>query len=97
MNTNPNRPLKYAISIDATDRQTIQPNPLTTLWPLPTMWKGMVADTVMTNTTTHDLSEAGAHTLNLWVMEPGLIIEKIVVDLGGVRSSYLGPPESMIV
>ena len=97
MNTNPDRPLKYAISIDDSDPRVIQPNPLTTLWPLPEMWEGMVADTVMSNTTTHDLSDAGEHTLNLWIMEPGLIVQKVLVDLGGVRESYLGPPESMTV
>ena len=97
MNTNPDRPLKYAVAIDYQKPQIIQPNPLTTLWPLPQMWEGMVADTVMSDTTMHDLSRIGEHRLSLWIMEPGLVVQKIVVDLGGVRSSYLGPPESMVV
>ena len=45
-------------------------------------------------TTTHNLSTPGAHTLKIWALEPGVIIQKIVVDLGGLRPSYLGPPES---
>ncbi|KAL6245010.1 hypothetical protein RBB50_007785 [Rhinocladiella similis] len=97
MNTNPLRPLKYAVSIDDTAPQVIQPNPLTHLWPLPDMWEGMVANAVMANTTTHDLGKAGAHSLNVWLLEPGLIVQKLVLDLGGVRESYLGPPESTVV
>ena len=97
MNTNPSRPLKYAVSIDDAAPQIVQPNPLTHLWPLPQMWLGMVANAAMTNTTSHSISNAGPHTLNLWLLEPGLIVQKLVLDLGGVRDSYLGPPESTIV
>jgi hypothetical protein len=32
--------------------------------------------------------------LRIWELEPGVVLQKVVVDLGGVRKSYLGPPES---
>jgi hypothetical protein len=38
--------------------------------------------------------DIGAHMLNLWKLEPGVVFQKIVVDLEVVRPSYLGPPES---
>lgn len=28
-------------------------------------------------------------------MDPGLVIDKIIFDMGGVKDSYLGPPESV--
>jgi hypothetical protein len=36
----------------------------------------------------------GCHTLRIWMIDPGIVLEKVVVNTGGLRPSYLGPPES---
>lgn len=42
------------------------------------------------------MTQEGAHTLRVWGLAPSVIVQKVVVDLGGVRPSYLGPPESFL-
>jgi hypothetical protein len=57
-------------------------------------WERMVADGVNSVTSAHEIATRGEHVLRYRVIDPGLVLHKIVVDTGGVRPSYLGPPES---
>ena len=38
---------------------------------------------------------AGKHTLKLRPLDPGVIFDKVVIDLGGLPPSQLGPPENL--
>ncbi|CDZ98253.1 hypothetical protein [Phaffia rhodozyma] len=82
----PDRPIKYAIQIDDDPAQVVQPVPYgATDGADPPDWSDV------------PISSAGAHTLSIWGIEPALVLEKIVIDTGGVRDSYLGMPESQRV
>ena len=95
LNFVPGRGLRYAISFDDEAPQAV------TLVPEKYSaqngnrdWEESVEDNARCGHTTHTLAKAGYHTLKFWMVDPGVVLQKLVVDLGGVRPSYLGPPES---
>lgn len=57
-------------------------------------WEKSVADGVRIVSSKHTISKSGNHTLKFWAIDSGLILEKMVVNTGGLKPSYLGPPES---
>ncbi len=57
-------------------------------------WEESVKDSCRTVTSVHSLAAQGYHTLKIWMVDPAVVLEKIIVDLGGEKPSYLGPPES---
>ena len=57
-------------------------------------WQENVLDNTTTATTRQTFATAGDHTLRIYMVDPGVALEKIVIDQGGLRSSYLGPPET---
>lgn len=54
-----------------------------------------VIDNLMTLEAKLNLPKPGQHVLKVWMVDPGVVIDKIVIDTGGVKQSYLGPPESV--
>jgi hypothetical protein len=86
--------LKYAISMDDAPPQIV--NITTTLngIPMNRSWERNTSDNVNLTATTHMVSAPGDHVLKFWMVDPTVIVEKLVVDTGGLKASYLGPPES---
>lgn len=54
-----------------------------------------VLSNLMTLKAKLDMRQEGQHKLKIWMVDPGLVIDKIIIDTGGVKNSYLGPPESV--
>jgi hypothetical protein len=89
------RPLRYAVAFDAEPPQTV------TIVPAGFNaqngnrdWEESVKNNCRRVKSTHEIERPGYHTLKLWMVDPAVVVEKIVVNTGGVRPSYLGPPES---
>ncbi|OQE28433.1 hypothetical protein PENSTE_c003G00332 [Penicillium steckii] len=60
-------------------------------------WLDSVMDCVWQRTHEVQISKEGEHTIRLRLNHPNLLLEKIVLDLGGVQESYLGPPPSFSI
>jgi hypothetical protein len=90
LNYVPGRGLRFALSFDDQPPQVIDALAQSSLED----WEASVRDSVRRVTSTHTLAKPGDHILRLWMVDPGVVVQRLVVDLGGVRPSYLGPPES---
>jgi hypothetical protein len=90
LNFIPGRGLRYAISFDDQPLQVV--DALAHNSDLD--WATSVKDSVRKVTSEHVLTRTGYHTLKFCMVDPGVVLEKLVVNLKGVKPSYLGPPES---
>jgi hypothetical protein len=95
LNFLPGRAVRYAVSFDNDDPQIV------TLVPKDfdarngnSDWEKTVSDNYRIGKSLHTLAVPGYHILKIWMIDPGVVIQKIVVNTGGVKPSYLGPPES---
>lgn len=50
---------------------------------------------VIDSQTIHGKLKSGRHTLRIRPLDNGLVLQKIMIDLGGMRKSFLGAPETI--
>jgi len=91
LNYNENKGLRYAVSIDGGEEQIINFNEKFT----DSEWKTWVADNIIKSVTVHNIAEPGLHSIHYRVLDAGVVLQKLVLDLGGGKSGYLGAPESI--
>jgi hypothetical protein len=82
--------LRYAISFDDQPPQIIDAQADTAT----RGWEKEVAESIIVRVSSHDVVRPGAHLLKFWAVDPGLVLQKIVIEARDVAPSYLGPPES---
>jgi len=95
LNFQPHRALRMGVSFDDEAPQIVTLVPADYIAQHGNMdWEKCVGDNRRIVRTTHELALPGDHILKIWMVDPGVVIEKLVVNLGGEKPSYLGPPES---
>jgi hypothetical protein len=82
--------LHYAVSIDDGQPQVVNINADRSQ----AAWSRDVSDNIKKLTTIVHISTKGRHVLKYWMVDPGVVLQKLVINAGGEKPSYLGPPES---
>jgi hypothetical protein len=90
LNFHNNQGLRYAISFDDESPQIVNMHAGKTFQD----WEESVRNNVTVEISKHVLAEPGKHVLKFWMVDPGVVLQKLVVETGVVKPSYLGPPES---
>lgn len=91
LNFNGNKGLRYAVSFDGAEEQIVNINKKYDMRQME-KWQ---ANSINETMTQHKIATTGKHTLRFRVLEPGIVLQKIMVDLGGLKKSYLGAPENI--
>src|SRR4051812_12348591 len=86
--------LQYAVSIDDEQPQIFSLNKDDANV---RVWESWVASNIIIKSSQHNIHKAGKHILKYWMISPAIVLQKLVVDFGGVKPSYLGPPETRLV
>ncbi|GIE85261.1 glycosyl hydrolase 115 family protein [Actinoplanes regularis] len=91
-----NGQLRYSVSIDGAAPQVVdavaETGAIDTT--MNRQWARNTSDNVNITTTTHQVGRAGTHTVTFRAIDPAVILQRLIVDTGGVKYSYLGPPTS---
>jgi hypothetical protein len=82
--------LRYAVSFDNETPQIVNMHANKTFQD----WEESVRNNITVEASRHTISEAGKHILKFWMVDPGVVLQKLVIETGEVKPSYLGPPES---
>lgn len=59
-------------------------------------WDNWVANNINIMVTEHRVPNKGKHTVKYWMVDPGIVVQKFVLDMGGLQTSYLGPEETLV-
>ncbi|WP_395103566.1 glycosyl hydrolase 115 family protein [Actinomadura sp. SCN-SB] len=89
--------LRYAVSVDGGTPQVVNITRATGAddTSMNRQWERNTSDNVNRTVTTHQIAAPGRHTVKVWMVDPTVVVQKVVIDTGGLPASYLGPPESL--
>jgi hypothetical protein len=89
---NTNTDTKYSVQIDDGALGT----PSSSHVEYSQVWFESVLRNCAVNKSTLHIDKPGRHTLRIRVGDPGIVLQKIVLDFGGMKRSYLGPQSTLI-
>ncbi len=84
---------RYAVSVDDEAPQVVNVHEGGVTEP---EWERAVANSAWVTSTRHRISAPGRHVVRVWLVDPGLVFQRLHVVTGKLPESYLGPPESVL-
>ncbi|GAB3554883.1 glycosyl hydrolase 115 family protein [Spirosoma fluminis] len=81
--------LQYAISVDDEQPQIISLNKEDKTSDRG-IWNKWVSENIIIKSSTHKITKPGKHTLKFWMVNPGVVLQKMVLDFGDLEQTYLG-------
>jgi hypothetical protein len=95
LNYNPDRPVRLGVSFDDEAPQILTVVPKSyVVGDGNRDWEESVRTSARYVKSTHTISQPGYHTLKIWMVDPSVPVQKLVISTGGLKPSCLGPPES---
>lgn len=94
-NHDPTRPLKFAWSVNGSKAKEVLYALANPVYKESPAWRKAVVENGWTaEVTVEGGMKAGMHEIKVWLLEPGVVLQRIVLDVGGLKPSALGPLES---
>jgi hypothetical protein len=90
LNFHNNEGLQFALSVDDGEPVVLTLNNSRDT----RVWGKWVADNINIQSARLAVRQPGKHVLRYWMISPAVVLQKLVLDFGGVKPAYLGPPES---
>lgn len=85
--------LKFAVSVDGAPPIIVN---ISKDYQTEKAWDKSVAGNIKIFKTELQIDAPGKHSLKYWMINPGVVLQKLVIDLGGLKPSYLGPKETFV-
>ena len=60
------------------------------------IWSRWVSNNINKQSVQFQVERTGKHTLKVWMVDPAVVLQKIVVETGKEKPAYLGEPESFL-
>jgi hypothetical protein len=88
--------LRYAVSVDDGAPVVVDINAATGADDglMNDQWARNTSDNVNRTATRHTVSGPGRHRLTFWMVDPTVVLQRLLIDTGGLPATYLGPLES---
>ncbi|PSN62326.1 hypothetical protein BS50DRAFT_650881 [Corynespora cassiicola Philippines] len=94
-NHDPTRPLRFAYAVDGGAARSVDYVSAVPPYKEGQEWRRAVVANGWTSVVALEGEVGvGAHELRVWLLEPGVVLQRIILDMGGLRESALGPWES---